>query len=203
MENVYLQIRKFIGCLGCLLPFICIASSFFSENTSHQGWWYSISITYYSSPAMIIILSVAGFLLICYRSYSVLDGVITSIAGFSCLGIVVFPCPCDWFPLSAKIGLFRLTSDISSVFHLIFSALCLFSLSFNNLFLFTRSGNPKKNKIYRNCGIFMLINSLMFVLNYLLPIPKFMIIFWEGAMILAFGFCWMIKGHIFDRILDK
>lgn len=72
-SNSYLRIRNFLGTLGCLLPVLCIMGAFLSPNKVYPDWWTSISITYYSSPVLIAILSAVSIFLILYRGYNIWD----------------------------------------------------------------------------------------------------------------------------------
>ena len=72
--------RNVLGLLGMMLPFISIFSGLFVRNKV-PGWWWSISATYYISPALSIILGASAIFLICYRSYDTIDTVINIISG--------------------------------------------------------------------------------------------------------------------------
>ena len=64
--------RNVLGALGMLLPVISIFSGLFVRDKVPE-WWWSISVTYYISPALSIILGSCALFLICYRSYNKID----------------------------------------------------------------------------------------------------------------------------------
>ena len=83
--------RNVLGALGMLLPFISIFGGLFVRNKP-ASWWYSISVTYYITPALAIILGACAIFLLCYRSYKTIDTVINVVSGILAMGVVIFPC---------------------------------------------------------------------------------------------------------------
>lgn len=201
MNKSYLRIRNFLGTLGCLLPVLSIAGAALSPNTIYPEWWYSISVTYYSSPVLIAVLSAVAFFLMVYRSYSKWDTLVNTLAGVFALGVVIFPCECKWLEESARVGLFYLPIYVTKWFHYISAFGVFFLLSLNSLFLFTKGKNQTKNKIYKICGIIMIAALALFGLNAVTLNIGFMVIVWETVMLFAFGVSWLVKGHVFDKYL--
>ena len=165
--------RNVLGLLGMLLPFISMFSGLFVRNKV-PGWWWSISATYYISPALSIILGARAIFLICYRSYDTIDTVINIISGIFAMGVVLFPCkgPYDY----PYVGFFQLPVDVSNVIHSICALLLFVFLSYNIGWLFTRGSNVKKNKIYKFCSYAMIVILSIFLLLKILefaglPIP--------------------------------
>jgi len=199
LKSSYLRIRNFLGLLGCLLPVLCVAGAAFSPNTVNKGWWYSISVTYYSSPMLTGVLAAVGLFLIVYRSYETVDTVINTIAGFFALCVVCFPCECSWLPETTRVGLFWLPIYITKWVHYATAFLLFLLLAINSIWLFAKGKNPVKNMIYKICGWTMIGALLCFGLNMVWWKVEPMIIFWETVMLLAFGFSWLVKGHCFDK----
>ncbi len=189
--------RNVLGLLGMLLPFISMFSGLFVRNKV-PGWWWSISATYYISPALSIILGASAIFLICYRSYDTIDTVINIISGIFAMGVVLFPCkgPYDY----PYVGFFQLPVDVSNVIHSICALLLFIFLSYNIGWLFTRGSNVKKNKIYKFCSYAMIIILSIFLLLKIvgffgLPIPGWIVMIAEALLLLFFGFAWLVKGQ--------
>ena len=189
--------RNVLGLLGMMLPFISIFSGLFVRNKVH-GWWWSISATYYISPALSIILGASAIFLICYRSYDTIDTVINIISGIFAMGVVLFPCkgPYDY----PYVGFFQLPVDVSNIIHSICALLLFIFLSYNIGWLFTRGSNVKKNKIYKFCSYSMIVILSIFLLLKIvgffgLPIPGWIVMIAEALLLLFFGFAWLVKGQ--------
>ena len=189
--------RNVLGLLGMLLPFISMFSGLFVRNKV-PGWWWSISATYYISPALSIILGASAIFLICYRSYDTIDTVINIISGIFAMGVVLFPCkgPYDY----PYVGFFQLPVDVSNIIHSICALLLFIFLSYNIGWLFTRGSNVKKNKIYKFCSYAMIVILSIFLLLKIvgffgLPIPGWIVMIAEALLLLFFGFAWLVKGQ--------
>ena len=74
------RVRNICGLLGGLLPFIAIFSVLLIKDRPEHAL-YSISATYYLSPALAGVLTAASIVLMCYDGYTKLDSVITTISG--------------------------------------------------------------------------------------------------------------------------
>ncbi len=195
--------RNVLGLLGMLLPFISMFSGLFVRNKV-PGWWWSISATYYISPALSIILGASAIFLICYRSYDTIDTVINIISGIFAMGVVLFPCkgPYDY----PYVGFFQLPVDVSNVIHSICALLLFVFLSYNIGWLFTRGSNVKKNKIYKFCSYAMIVILAIFlflkILGFFgLPIPGWIVMIAEALLLLFFGFAWLVKGQFIFKNL--
>ncbi len=138
--------RNVLGGLWMLLPLISILGGFFVRNKP-ESWWYSISVTYYITPALSIILGACAIFLLCYRSYEKIDTIINVLSGVFALGVVLFPCE---NPYEIEyVGFFQLPVAVSSVIHVICAMLLFALLDFNIGWLFTRGNNSFNNKIYK------------------------------------------------------
>ena len=204
-NSTYYAIRNSIGILGCLLPVLSILGALFSPNVIYSNyWWTSISVTYYSTPVLISILSSVGIFLIVYsfNAYSKWDRIVNLIAGVAAIGVVIFPCVCPWLEEGTKVGLFYLPMKVSNYFHCASAFLVFLMLALNNLCLFSKSNNSKKNLAYRICGITILVALVLFALNGAFFNIRALVITLETIMLLAFGISWIIKGHLLDNIFS-
>src|ERR1700712_569374 len=151
----YLTLRKVIGFLAVSIVPVLVLGSFILDHTNKIQ--ISASAYYYTSmrnPLVGIICGISMFL-ISYHGYTWKDSLASKLAGIFALGIPFFPTS----ETSDK-------SDIISTLHYITSAIFFAILSYMSIFLFTKtSGNmtPEKkmrNRIYRICGIIMLISII-------------------------------------------
>ena len=92
--RMYLRIRNLCGLLGIILPWIALFSAGIVLNKP-EGWWWSISATYYQSPALVGVLVPACIVMMSYIGYDWKDNLITTLTGLFGLGIVLFPCKVD------------------------------------------------------------------------------------------------------------
>lgn len=191
--------RNVLGALGMLLPVISIIGGLFVRNKP-ESWWYSISVTYYITPALSIILGACGIFLLCYRSYEKIDTIINVLSGIFAFGVVLFPCE---NPYGIEyVGFFQIPVGVSNVIHCA-SAMLLFALlSYNIGWLFTKGQNQLNNKIYKVCAWTMIcIMALFGILSIVrvcgLNVPGFLTMIVEAMLLLIFGFAWLVKGRLF------
>lgn len=185
------RLRVMIGLLGMLLPWIVMLLA--------GGFPASISATYFIPQCItpfMIILGAASLLLISYRGYDKVDDVILTLAGIAGLLICLCPCASTTLPI---IGTFMLPTHISGIIHNISAVIFFALLSFNSIFLFTKSCGYKttkkkiRNVIYIVCGIGML-GSFGIVL-----LPAFYIQYWltETIALFFFGISFLTKADVF------
>lgn len=203
MDKSYLRIRNFLGLLGVLLPVIAVIGTLISPNRTLPGCYNSISVTYFSTPVLIAILSSVAFFFLCYRSYSVLDMIINTISGISALGVVMFPCTCPWLEEGTKVGMFYLPMEISIIPHVIFAGILFASMAANIMLMFTKGTNKTKNIIYYISGSLLLLSLLLLVLGNILNWTWDFIIVFESTGLFFFGISWLVKGHIFDKFIGE
>ncbi len=174
-----------------------------SPNTVYPDWWTSISITYYSSPVLVAVLSSVGFMLLAYRGYNVWDTVVNSLAGVCALCVVSFPTEASWLDISTPVGLFWLPIKVTRIVHYSTAFLLFLLLAINSICLFARGRNEKKNLIYKICGYVILVFLLVFGINQVFIGMKGMVIVYESIMLVAFGISWIVKGHLLDKFLGE
>lgn len=201
-----IQLRKMLGWLGMLLPWI-VAALYMIFEVGRFAFPQSISATYYEDSCIapfMIILGSAGILLICYEGYGKLDNIICTLAGIFGICICIFPC--GIIPIR-NVGTFQIPSNISVWLHNVSAFIFFGLLAFNSLFLFTKSSGEmtnekkKRNIIFRVCGIGMLASFLL-----LIPLWNVSFGIWlvEAIALMFFGVSWLTKSQCYKWLFkDK
>jgi succinate dehydrogenase hydrophobic anchor subunit len=194
----YMTLRKAIGWMGFLLPPLLVLGSFILDHTNEVK--SSLSYYYWTHMRNILVgvlCIMGGFLL----SYHGPDGIRSwdSLASKSA-GLFAF---CIAFIPTSQNG----DNPLSDLIHYIVAALFLAILSFMSIFLFTKSGEYvttqklKRNKVFKVCGIIMLISIC------LIPISGIKIVYdhihkfkptliCETVALISFGISWLVKGEL-------
>jgi|GEM_PF-46805 len=188
----YLALRKAVGWIGILLPFVLLSGVLLVFNG--KGILGSISLYYYSGMRDVFvgsICSIALFLFF-YKGYDKWDNRAATLAGLFAVGIALFPTveqkPYDWI----------------SIVHFLCASSFFLILAGYSMFLFTRKGSDPtrqkliRNKIYIVCGAIMiacLAAILVFLLFFATGHPESTFVFWaETIALVAFGVSWLTKG---------
>lgn len=190
------RLRCILGWLAMLLPWFSVL---FTMLFGGLSWPESISITYYyptAFPVFLIILGAASTVLFAYKGYEKIDDIINSIAAIFGLMILLFPTAHYAYPIT---GAFGIPSSISTVIHMVAAVIFFALLSYNSLFLFTKTsgemtkGKKIRNIIFRICGIGMLASFA------LLLIPNWAIKTWfvEMVALAFFGISWLTKANCY------
>jgi len=188
----YLALRKAVGWIGIMLPFVLMlgASLIFSEQTP----LHNISMYYYTGMRDVFVgaLCAIGMFLFFYKGYDKWDDLAGNVAGFCAVCIAIFPITKS-FPL-----------DLSGKIHFIAASIFFAVLAGFSLILFTRKGkNPSKQKLKRNriyvfCGLIIIVCSIVIFVNFCFfqeKYPNSSFSFWfETAALEAFGISWLLKG---------
>lgn len=204
---MYMRIRNLCGLLGMILPWLALFSAGIATHPA-DDWWYSISATYYQSPALVGVLVPAAIVLISYIGYNDLDAWITSLSGIFGLGIVLFPCKVSWIPAGTLVGFFQVPIETSHVIHTVCSAIFFLLIAFNSIFLFTKSRSFRtrhkemRNKIYRFCGWGMVALVLLCAVTKLVGLPGYWTMIIEILLLSLFGISWLVKGEAFAFLRD-
>jgi hypothetical protein len=191
----YLTLRKVVGFLGVFLVPILVVGSFIFDHTTYIQ--ISVSAYYYTSmrDELIAIVSAISLFLLSYNGYTWQDALASKLAGVFGLGIA-------FLPTSATHD----KTDIISTLHYTTAAIFFAILAFMSIFLFTKSsGNmtaekKKRNRLYRVCGIIMLISVVGIPITGIKTIHD-RIIFLKPTLILetcalvSFGISWLTKGE--------
>ncbi|HRI78341.1 MAG TPA: hypothetical protein PLR06_02300 [Cyclobacteriaceae bacterium] len=202
----YKTLRRWVGWLGILLPFVLwIGGKLIGDCSILQP---SISHYYYTNMREVFVgvLCAVSLFLFTYKGPSRLDGILTNIAAFFSLGVALFPTDI----LESSACQHEVTSFIGvryhAVIHLTCASLFFIILALMSLFLFTRtSPDPsrltknklKRNVIYRICGVVMIV-ALIAILIYFLSGGRKenqVVFFMEAAMLVFFGISWLTKGE--------
>lgn len=197
------RIRNYAGFLGMVLPWISLIGALLFRGTQPSWSDFSISATYYVTPALTAILTSASIVLMCYDGYDKWDSFVTTISGVFGLCIVLFPCKCN--VSSDYVGFFQLPIKVSSILHCTSATIFFILLAYNDIFLFTKheesmtSKKKIRNIVYIVCGIGMLSAMI------LMPLPiHFNAKTWWIEMIALtfFGISWLTKGGAFKFLND-
>lgn len=202
------RIRNYAGFLGALLPWLALFSAWLfgavTNDLSGNFWHdFSISATYYCSPALAGVLTSASIVLMCYDGYDLQDNLVTTLSGVFGLLIVLFPCDCSL--AGSNVGFFQCPVKVSSAIHCTSAVIFFLLLAYNSIFLFTKSHGrmteqkKKRNIIYYVCGIGMLCAMVLMPL----PVSFFAKTWWVEMIALTFfGIAWLVKGGAFSKLND-
>lgn len=208
------RLRAMLGWLGMLLPWIvfCLAYSdpTYTGYLNHIIPVDSISATYFIGTCItpfMIILGSASILLISYKGYTIQDDLICTLAGIAGLGVCLFPCSAT----SAEfVGTFAMATATSGLLHNIFAAIFFILLSYNSLFLFTKStgektsSKKKRNIIFIICGIGMIASFLFIPLKMVLNLNFYGGVWLaEMAGLTFFGISWLTKSNIYPWLFAE
>lgn len=205
---MYMRIRNICGFLGIILPWLALFSAGIADHPSDE-WWWSISATYYQSPALVGVLVPACIVLLLYIGYDWRDNLVTSLSGVFGLGIVLFPCNVSWIDSATPVGFFQVPAYISNYMHSACAAIFFLLIAINSAFLFTQSGGNMtdrkiiRNRIYKICGYGMLFFEVVFALLTVCKAPGYCTMIVEIILLHLFGFSWLVKGEAFPFFNDK
>lgn len=202
MNNIQisqLTLRKIIGILAIAFPFLLLLGSFTGGLVPILG---SLSASYWSNNLVIFIgvLITFGLFLIAYKGYDKVDETITTIAGISMLGVILFP-----VVGGANYLFLFLSPGITQLLHGIFATIGFSMLGIMSYFQFTKC-NPnketskqkeKRNLAYRICGIIIFAAIILMIPAKLFIITEIIRLFFclESIVVMAFGFSWLVKGE--------
>ena len=191
----YITLRKIIGLLGiCIVPVMILGSFILDHTTKIQA---SVSEYYHTSmrDELVGIICGISLFLLSHHGDTWMDSLTSKVAGLFALGIA-------FFPTSATND----KSDIMSILHFIASGIFFVILAYMSFFLFTKTHgkltrkNKIRNRIYKACGIIMII-SVAGIPIVRIPSIHESIAFIKPTLILetfallSFGISWGIKGE--------
>jgi hypothetical protein len=184
----YLLLRKIVGWIGMLLPFVLLIGNAI-EGASRPD---SMSGYYYTPMRNIFVgaLCALGVFLIAYDGYDGMDKWITNIAGFGAIGVAFCPTKPSG-PVSAAQNV---AGDCHVVFAVgTFTALGLMALRF------AKGEQARLETVgYYVCGSVIFACVLLAVASNFLPSavnanwPVLFIL--EATAVVAFGVSWFVKG---------
>lgn len=197
-----LKLRKTLGWLGMLLPWI-VAALYMIFEVGHFAFPGSISATYYFDSCItpfMIILGAAGLLLLTYNGYDKQDKIVCGIAGIMGLFICIFPCSAT---LDDYVGTFNLPTKLSGIIHNASAVVFFLLLAYNSFFLFTKGSGEmtdkkkKRNLIYKICGIGMAASFVLLIPFTLLHVSAGTWIV-EALALIFFGVSWLTKAQCYS-----
>ncbi len=218
----YLTLRKGVGCLGWVLPFILGIGGMLLAKPGIRS---SVSAYYHTGLGDVFVgtICVIGIFLFAYKGYEPKDDRAGDFACFCAIGLALFYTFPDMGDTSRGIGLTvspptAETLEKIAGAHFVFAAGFFLTLAYFSICLFTKSEGektPKKrqrNRVYKACGYVMLVALALIALEVsiqkleLLPEATLSTIaslhprFWlESIAMLAFGFSWWVKGEAILR----
>jgi hypothetical protein len=218
-DNIWLTkqntLRILIGILGISLPLLLFVVLWI--DSGYTTPLFSISHYYFTraSSVFVIIVSLLAIFLLVYKGKERVDFYLSTAAGFFALCVLVFPTGNIWDQCGDKDHLYSLTilrnSNFRPNFHYISAAIFLSCLAYMSLFVFTKSNKPpaergkpkrRRNRVFRTCGVIMVLALLIIVANFAGLIPgetfgKYHLMFWmETVAIVSFGVSWLIKAEV-------
>jgi hypothetical protein len=187
----YIALRKAVGWIGILLPFVLwfgVAVIFDEKPQS------SISNYYYTHMRNLFVgsLCAVGLFLFFYAGHDKWDDWAANLAAIFAIGVA-------WLP-TTEYGI-----DTIGILHFVCATLFFMVLSAISLFLFTKTHKgkemeaPKKNRnrIYKICAYVMiacLIAIIIYVLFFQAKKVTSLIYWAEAIALVAFGVSWLTKG---------
>ena len=192
----YLNLRKAIGLIGVLLPFV-LAIGGLLGGTSLQT---SLSSYYHTPMRDVFVGSLCAMAVFfwSYRGYDCRDNISANIACVSGLGVALFPVAAGEYP--------GLTARVFEVIHVISAAAFFLVLAGMSILLFRLSDRKPlpdmkriRNRVYLISGITILVCLAGIVLVSIPALKESMKsyrpVFWlESLAVFAFGTSWFVKG---------
>ena len=191
----FVTLRRVVGVLGMALPVVVALWGFYFlggiEIQSSISGYYGLR----TRDDFVGILCVIAWFFFAYRGYERKDDIAGDLACLFALGVAFFPNDGQAW---------------ERVVHFASAAALFLVLSYFSLVLFTKSGptrTPQKkirNRIYRVCGVIMLVCIISIGLySWLLDdtvVSRVNPVFWlESLMLWAFGISWFVKGETLLR----
>ena len=181
--NSQRDLRRLIGIVAMALPFLCLAVA---------GMQDSVSAYYHTRASDLFVgsLIAAGAFLLTYRGYDDTDRWLALAAGICAILVALLPVGSPADPL-ARVGFLDLSPGLSWILHTVAAAILFLILAWMALFQFTKGNSgtdnkKKRNRIYRYCGVLMLMGMV---------VVPFAIWLAETIMLTAFGVAWLVKGE--------
>jgi hypothetical protein len=187
MVMSYRTMRKVIGILAILMPFILVVGDQFSGWTPIRQ---SFSAYYWSNAGVLFtgMLITFGIFLITYHGYDFVDNLITTSAGIAMILTALFPME------GGSTYLFGfISSEVTGNLHYTFAASTFILLGVMSLVQFSKGLNDTKNLIHRGCGGIILIMVVSMFLAKMTG-DSSAVFFPESIIVWAFGISWLVKG---------
>jgi hypothetical protein len=194
----HMTLRKLLGFLGFLLPFILVFGAYFLDEL--QTIQDSISHYYYTEmrDVFVAIVSSFGLFLFSYKGEAEKDSILANIAGSFAICVALFPTNRDGH-----------CEALHCYIHFISATGFFAVLAYISYFIFTLSNKPpelqtaqkrKRNAVYKICGIVITVCILLLALYFVVfnqssVLPRYTVFIFESIALFAFGISWLTKGE--------
>jgi len=201
----YLTLRKIIGGLGILMPFVLIAGNGGKVENS-------ISHYYYTNMSVVFtgILISFGLILISYKGFSkkenefLSDNLITNIAGVLAIIVAIVPTACDFCDLGFPNGH---SNHTIGLVHFISAGLFIVIMGYMSFNQFSKSeivnrSDKIRHIVYKTCGVVIWVAMLFLISIFVFKYDKFRTaVFWgEAIALVCFGVSWLVKSKALSEM---
>jgi hypothetical protein len=207
----YRALRRALGILGILLPFVVIVIGKVFGGFVCQP---SISAYFHTTAREVFTgtLAVVGTFLMAYKGYDQADSRACNVAGVAAIGVAVFPCKSNL--AGPRIGIFQVLQPWSNGVHVVAAGVLFVTLAAISAFLFTRtherselqapipmtSRKRSRNTVYRACAAIMALALLEIVISAIVLSEAQQDLYrttllGETVALVAFGVSWLVKGE--------
>lgn len=201
LNTTPLKLRKYLGILGILLPFILVSGNRFEIEPS-------ISHYYYTGMSVIFtgILFSFGLFLFSYRGYDkaanekISDNMATNFAGILAILTAVIPTTCLDHNCLAPNGH---DNQILEIIHAACASGFFIIMGWMSYVQFTKDPlKLRRNQLYRLCGIVIWATILILASGKFFhwEITKYDVFIGETIALLFFGTAWLVKGETLKKI---
>ncbi|MEL6780264.1 MAG: DUF998 domain-containing protein [Cyanobacteria bacterium J06597_16] len=197
----YLMLRKAIGGLGMVLPFVLVIGGMLLFGLDIQP---TVSDYYHTGmrDVFVGILFAMGVFLFSYKGYGPKDNYAGNLASVFVIGTALFPTtPVNPTGLESALGTIHIVCATAYFLTLAYFSLVLFTKHAPNRPMTVRK--KQRNQVYRTCG-YGILGAIALMAIYAFapssfkePIEQILDpIFWlEAFAVLAFGLSWYVKGE--------
>jgi hypothetical protein len=229
----YLTLRKTIGWLGMLLPFLLLLGNIVLNQYGlfnnewfvqlHDNYSYenegsfktSVSHYYYTTVGEIFTgtLAAVALFMICYTGHpkrtedkGLSDNTMTNLAGIFALGVIAFPTTSGL--MTDNLRSFISSSAVGWI-HYAFAASFFIVLAFMSIVNFRRSQDPdqfgqgKDDPFYLRCGLIMIACLILVPILSYANIYSHSTFILEAIALIAFGLSWLKKGQADFNYIPK
>jgi hypothetical protein len=216
-------LRKAIGWIGILLPFVLLFGNYFVYSFGHFGepadaLKASISHYYYTPVSEVFTgaLWVVAIFLFTYKESTtkgmnrfLSDNLLSNIAAAAAIGVSLFPTSSSNL-ISDNVRSFVSSGTIGNL-HFFFAAMFFLALSILSVFNFKHASSPIQKRLHAFCGYGMILCLILifiykeYVFGKNEAFDNFKPVFWlETIALILFGVSWLVKGEVdFYFILRK
>ena len=211
----YLTLRKAVGVLGIMLPFLLMTGfKIFNNNCAFPP---SISHFYYTDMGNWFVgtLCAVSLFLFCYNGHDKSDKIAARLAAIFALLTAMFPTSYTAFATMSSCSRIREeeANQAANLIHYISASFLFATFAFFSLVQFTKTNKrgalgkqkQKRNTVYKICGwvitgCIVAIALISFVDEWQEKLEMFKPTFvLETVALVAFGFSWLVKGETIFR----